>query len=75
MNPPRPALSSEFLILPDGTLLAHNLTPQLAEALQGLSPLDPRLQSSSSPLTPNAVPADPSSVSAAASPTSNVSAW
>jgi hypothetical protein len=34
---------SEFLVLPDGRLLAHNLTPSLAAALQPVAPGDPAL--------------------------------
>jgi len=33
-------LESNFMILPDGTLYAHNLTPVLAEILAGLNPDD-----------------------------------
>lgn len=36
--------SSELLILPDGGILAHNLTPALAEILAELVPDDPELR-------------------------------
>ena len=35
-----PALSTELLIRPDGTILAHNLTPRFAALLAELNPLD-----------------------------------
>jgi hypothetical protein len=34
----------DFLILSDGTLLSHNLTPSMAEALQFLNPADETLR-------------------------------
>ncbi len=40
----RRALTSDLLILEDGTLLAHNLTPAIAEVLRKVSPRDERLQ-------------------------------
>lgn len=33
--------NSEFLILSDGTVLAHNLTPAMADVLRALNPKDP----------------------------------
>jgi hypothetical protein len=35
---------SEFLILPDGSVLAHNLTPALARVLAELNPRDPAMR-------------------------------
>jgi hypothetical protein len=35
---------SEFLILPNGRILAHNLTPALARVLAGLNPHDPAMR-------------------------------
>ena len=32
--------SSEFLILPDGKILAHNITPMMAKILSELDPKD-----------------------------------
>lgn len=32
--------SSEILILPDGKILAHNLTPEVAQVLAELNPAD-----------------------------------
>jgi hypothetical protein len=40
---PRPAMHTELLLLPDGRILTHNLTPMLAAFLQELSPNDPAL--------------------------------
>jgi hypothetical protein len=37
------ALTSEVLILPDGRVLAHNLTPVFADLLHELNPEEPRL--------------------------------
>jgi len=34
---------SEMLILPDGRVLVHNLTPAFAELLQELNPHDPQI--------------------------------
>jgi hypothetical protein len=33
--------TAEFLILSDGTVLAHNLTPAMADVLRVLNPDDP----------------------------------
>ncbi|HWI58109.1 MAG TPA: hypothetical protein VNZ22_12845, partial [Bacillota bacterium] len=56
-SPSTPQLSpaenrSELLILADGTVLAHNLTPALAEVLQALAPQDEtlKLRSASAPV-------------------------
>ena len=41
MNPKPPDKDhSEILILPDGRILAHNLTPVMARVLAGLNPRD-----------------------------------
>lgn len=37
------ALSAEVLILPDGQVLAHNLTPAFAVVLHALNPHDPQM--------------------------------
>ena len=34
----------DFLILSDGTILSHNLTPQMAEALRVMNPADETLR-------------------------------
>jgi hypothetical protein len=41
-NKPRKAETSlsEILILPDGKVLAHNITPQMAQVLMELNPAD-----------------------------------
>jgi hypothetical protein len=40
MNPaaPKPALLSDLLIMPDGRILARNLTPEMAAVLDELQP-------------------------------------
>ena len=38
------AATGEFLLLPDGTLLIHNLTPAIAEMLACLNGVDANLQ-------------------------------
>jgi hypothetical protein len=38
-----PTATSEMLLLPDGRLLVHNLTPALADWLCELNPGDPQL--------------------------------
>ncbi|RRJ98367.1 hypothetical protein Ga0100230_008065 [Opitutaceae bacterium TAV3] len=38
--PPPPAEHAELLILPDGRILAHNITPALAAVLSQLAPHD-----------------------------------
>ena len=35
-----PALSTELLVLPDGRILVHNLTPVFADLLNELNPAD-----------------------------------
>ena len=37
---PGPAAACDLLILPDGTVLAHNLTPAVAQILKALNPAD-----------------------------------
>ncbi len=39
-----PPLVSELLILPDGRILVHNLTPAFARVLQELNPADTQIQ-------------------------------
>ncbi|HZI31583.1 MAG TPA: hypothetical protein VFF11_04535, partial [Candidatus Binatia bacterium] len=39
-KPAREMLTSEFLILPDGRVLAHSLSPMMAEVLKELNPTD-----------------------------------
>jgi len=40
LNPSQPVATVEFLILSDGTVLAHNLTPAMADVLRALNPDD-----------------------------------
>jgi hypothetical protein len=47
MNPPPNAQMTELLILADGTIYVHNLTPEMALVLSALNPLDPRMKSRS----------------------------
>jgi hypothetical protein len=42
---------SEFLILPDGRILAHNLTPAVAKILSELNPADEAMSRRSRPAT------------------------
>lgn len=55
MNPSNPSVQTsagpspeethtQLLLLPDGRLLVHNLTPAMAEILHKLDPWNPRLQ-------------------------------
>ncbi len=37
-------LTTELLLLPDGRILVHNLTPVFAELLRGLNPGDEQIQ-------------------------------
>jgi hypothetical protein len=37
-------LVSEILILPDGKILAHNITPVMAQVLADLNPADPHMR-------------------------------
>jgi hypothetical protein len=39
-RPPVTSEHSEFLILPDGKILAHNITPAAAKILSALNPAD-----------------------------------
>jgi hypothetical protein len=51
------ALTSEVLILPDGRVLAHNLTPAFTDLLHHLNPEEPHFaarQAASACLTPPA---------------------
>jgi len=54
-------LFCDLLILSDGTILAHNLTPVMAEALQVLNPVDETLRqrASRSPKTMLPAAVDP----------------
>lgn len=56
-RPEAPPLVSELLILPDGRILVHNLTPAFARVLQELNPADtqiqPRAESTSDSTTPH----------------------
>jgi hypothetical protein len=38
-----PANTNELLLLPDGRVLVHNLTPEMARVLAELNPADPQL--------------------------------
>lgn len=42
---------SELLLLPDGRLLVHNLTPAMARVLVELSPDDPQIRPRAIPTT------------------------
>ncbi len=52
-------LFCDLLVLSDGTILAHNLTPAMAKALQALNPIDEtmkqRASRSSKETSPTAV--------------------
>ncbi len=55
-----PGNLTEVLLLPDGQILAHNLTPAMAEVLAGLNPTDDAMQKRSPlPRSPFAVPRSP----------------
>jgi len=41
---PRESLSTELLILPDGRILVHNLTPAFAALLSALNPADEQIR-------------------------------
>lgn len=43
-TPPPPAVVSELLILSDGRVLGHNLTPEFTALLAALHPTDPHLR-------------------------------
>ena len=40
----KPELQSEVLIMPDGKIYAHNLTPEMARVLSELNPADKSIQ-------------------------------
>jgi hypothetical protein len=40
----KPELQSEVLIMPDGKIYAHNLTPEMARVLSELNPDDESIQ-------------------------------
>jgi hypothetical protein len=41
---PKPELLSELLIMPDGKVYAHNLTPEMAAVLSELNPEDENIK-------------------------------
>ncbi|MCI0744293.1 MAG: hypothetical protein L0Y58_02705 [Verrucomicrobia subdivision 3 bacterium] len=43
-QPPKDELTSEVLIMPDGQIYAHNLTPAMAAVLSELNPDDPNIR-------------------------------
>ena len=45
---------TELLLLKDGRILAHNLTPEVAELLRELNPADEQIQPRTPPATPEA---------------------
>jgi hypothetical protein len=49
--------SGELLILPDGRVLAHNITPALAEILAALDPADENMRRRAGLNQPAAAPA------------------
>jgi hypothetical protein len=40
----RPPLATELLLMPDGRILVHNLTPAFADLLHGLNPNDDQIR-------------------------------
>jgi hypothetical protein len=40
----RPPLTTELLLMPDGRILVHNLTPAFADLLHGLNPDDDQIR-------------------------------
>jgi hypothetical protein len=46
--------STEILLLPDGRILVHNLTPAFAELLRELNPADEQIQPRAFPATQEA---------------------
>jgi hypothetical protein len=44
-EPCEPMLTSELLVLPDGRILVHNLTPAFAKLLSDLNPEDEQMRS------------------------------
>lgn len=43
-EPAKPELMSELLIMPDGKIYVHNLTPEMAVVLSELNPNDETIQ-------------------------------
>ena len=43
-EPAKPDLMSELLIMPDGRIYVHNLTPEMAAVLRELNPDDETIQ-------------------------------
>lgn len=55
--------SGELLILPDGRVLVHNLTPELARLLSDLDPADAAMRERAGAADPAAAPSAPPPVS------------
>jgi hypothetical protein len=51
-SPSKPEATTEFLILPDGRLMVHNLTPTMAALLSELDPEDELMRRRSNTLRP-----------------------
>ena len=43
----------ELLVLPDGQILAHNITPEMAAVLSGLDPKNPLMKQRMTPFRTN----------------------
>ena len=54
-SPSQPEAVTEFLILPDGRLMVHNLTPTMAALLSELNPNDEVMTQRSQNLTQHAI--------------------
>jgi hypothetical protein len=54
MTPPLLPGTTELLVLPDGQVLAHNLTPQIAALLAALDPNDPGMAARAKASRPHA---------------------
>ncbi len=53
---PQAGLTTEMLLLPNGEILVHNLTPTMAALLAGLNPADPSMRERAWPcLAPDTV--------------------
>ena len=50
------SLTTELLLLPDGRILVHSLTPAFAELLNGLNPDDEQIGSRACQITPAEAP-------------------
>jgi hypothetical protein len=53
-SPLEPALVTELLLMPDGQVLVHNLTPAFAELLHELNPACEQITDRTRPLTHHA---------------------